>query len=94
MPLPSNYLTATESIALVSSGKLTVSDIARDHLARYNERDGDVHAWAYVDRDLVLKEASRLDAIPVDSRGPLQGMLIGVKDIMSACFCQFLQRSS
>lgn len=83
MSLPSTYLTATETIALVSSGKLTVTQVALDHLARYDERDGQVHAWAYLDRDRIMKEAARLDALAVGDRGPLLGVILGVKDVIS-----------
>jgi Asp-tRNA(Asn)/Glu-tRNA(Gln) amidotransferase A subunit family amidase len=81
-PIPSNFLTATETIALVRDGKLTVTQLALDHLARYDERDSTQHAWAFLDRDLVLSEAKRLDAIPVEKRGILHGSILGVKDMI------------
>jgi Asp-tRNA(Asn)/Glu-tRNA(Gln) amidotransferase A subunit family amidase len=81
--IPSNFLTATETIALVRAGKLTVTQVAQDHLARYNERDASQHAWAFLDPDRVLSEAKRLDAIPVEQRGPLHGAILGVKDMIS-----------
>ncbi|ORY24021.1 amidase signature domain-containing protein [Naematelia encephala] len=83
MTLPSNYLTASETVALVAAGKLTVTQVAKDHLARYEERDPLVHAWAWLDRDLILKEAARLDAIPLEKRGPLHGVMLGVKDMIN-----------
>lgn len=80
---PSNYLTATETIALVREGKLTITQIVEDHLARYDERDPTIHAWAFLDRELVLEEAKKLDALPKEKRGPLHGMVLGVKDMIS-----------
>lgn len=79
----SNYLTATETIALVREGKLTIEQLAKDHLDRYKARNDDVLAWVNLDEKRVLEEARRLDNIPVDKRGPLHGAIIGIKDIMS-----------
>ncbi|KAK8847573.1 hypothetical protein IAR55_005432 [Kwoniella newhampshirensis] len=83
MSIPTNYLTASECIDLVSKGQLTIEQIALDHLARYDERDPVIHAWAYVDRELVMNEARRLDALPKEERGPLHGAVLGVKDMIS-----------
>ncbi|WWD21663.1 hypothetical protein CI109_106149 [Kwoniella shandongensis] len=83
MSIPSNYLTASECIRLVAEDKLTVEQIALDHLARYDERDSVVHAWAFVNRDLVLSEAKKLDALPKEKRGPLHGAVLGVKDMIN-----------
>ncbi|WRT64605.1 uncharacterized protein IL334_001538 [Kwoniella shivajii] len=83
MGISSNYLTATETIALVAQGQLTVEQLALDHLSRYDERDPVVHAWAYVDRERILREAKRLDGIPKEQRGPLHGVVLGVKDMMN-----------
>jgi Asp-tRNA(Asn)/Glu-tRNA(Gln) amidotransferase A subunit family amidase len=85
MPSPlSNVLTVSETLPLLKSGALTVTQLVQDHITRYDERDPIVHAWAYFDRDRALREAARLDAIPAEKRGPLHGVIIGVKDMMSA----------
>ena len=60
-----------------------MTQIALDHVARLDERDGTVHAWAHIDRQRILKEAARLDVIPVTERGPMHGVILGVKDVMS-----------
>jgi Asp-tRNA(Asn)/Glu-tRNA(Gln) amidotransferase A subunit family amidase len=82
--IDSNYLTATEVVQLIAEDKLTVVQIIRDHLKRYKARDDVVHAWAYLDEERALKEAERLDGIPKNKRGPLHGVILGVKDMMSA----------
>lgn len=89
MRLASNYLTASETIALVSSGQLSVTQVAIDHLERYSERDERVRAWAYTDHDRILGEAARLDAIPHAQRGLLHGVILGVKDMIGTlkCWC-------
>jgi Asp-tRNA(Asn)/Glu-tRNA(Gln) amidotransferase A subunit family amidase len=94
MSVPSNFLTATETVALVRSGKLTVTQVALDHLARYETRDPTIHAWAYLDRDLILAEAKRLDAIRVEERGPLHGVMLGVKDMIRMSPASDLRRCS
>lgn len=88
--LHSNYLTATETISLVSQNKLTITQIVQDHLARYDERDGEIHAWVHLDRERALREAERMDKIPVEERGVLHGMVLGVKDMISLFCCCIL----
>ena len=59
---------------------LSAEALARACLARIEERESAVGAWIHLDPDAVLAQARRLDAGPV--RGPLQGLPIGVKDII------------
>ncbi|KAF2815267.1 Asp-tRNA Asn/Glu-tRNA Gln amidotransferas-like protein subunit A [Mytilinidion resinicola] len=75
-------LTATEAVAEIKSGRLTVEKYAQSLLSRYESRDSTVHAWAYLNPELVLQEARKLDAIPPAERGPLHGVAIGVKDVI------------
>lgn len=42
-----------------------------------------VHAYkAQTDQELVLTQARNLDKVAHDQRGPLHGVVIGIKDIM------------
>jgi len=66
-----NYLTATETQALLSDRETTIIQILKDHRIRYQQRDDEVKAWACVD----------MTKIP-PSIGPLTGVVIGIKDIM------------
>lgn len=75
-------LTATEALKLLKSGSLTVEDYAKSLLSRIQERDDAVQAWAYLNPELVLSEAKKLDQIPSEKRGPLHGIAIGVKDVI------------
>lgn len=75
-------LTATEALALLKNGTLTVEDYAKSLLARISERDSAVRAWAYLNPNLILSEARKLDQIPAEKRGPLHGIAIGVKDVI------------
>lgn len=80
---PNAYtLTASEAVAEMKAGTLTVEDYASALLARIEERDSYVEAWAYLDREYVLKQARELDQVPIDERGPLHGVAVGVKDVI------------
>ncbi|KAJ7173876.1 amidase signature domain-containing protein, partial [Mycena filopes] len=72
-------LSATQ---FLSSGA-KVEDYAQALLSRIAARDIDVQAWAYLDPEYVLSQARTLDAIPLERRGPLHGVPIGVKDIFN-----------
>jgi Asp-tRNA(Asn)/Glu-tRNA(Gln) amidotransferase A subunit family amidase len=75
-------LTACEAAKAISDKQLTVEEYARSLLSRIKARDLVVKAWAYLNPDLVLEQARRLDQIPVEKRGPLHGVAIGVKDVI------------
>ena len=73
-------LSATEIALLIRNGDLTVVQLAEACLARIGARP-EIKAWAYIDRDLVLAEARRLDAVSPEKRSPLHGIPVGIKDI-------------
>lgn len=75
-------LTATEILARIKIGEVTVEDYARSLLERIKSRDEAVQAWAYLDPDYVIKQAKALDAVPHVERGPLHGVAIAVKDVI------------
>ena len=60
----------------------TTSERARALLERIRDVDQRLHCYVAVDEAAVLREAARLDAIPPDRRGPLHGLMLGVKDII------------
>lgn len=55
---------------------------ARALIARVEERDPVVKAWATFDPELIIASAKALDAIPAEKRGPLHGVAVGVKDVI------------
>lgn len=71
--IPTNYLTATDTQALLANGKITTKQILQDHRDRFQERDHEVKAWVCVDH---AKGGQIRD-------GPLRGMVIGIKDSKS-----------
>jgi amidase len=75
-------LSASEALALMKNGSLTVEAYANSLLKRIRERDHVVKAWAYLDPDLVISQAKKLDQIPPGKRGPLHGIAVGVKDVI------------
>jgi Asp-tRNA(Asn)/Glu-tRNA(Gln) amidotransferase A subunit family amidase len=72
--IASNYLTATETIALVAKDETTLEQVLQDQQERYEQRDDQVKAWVCVDH--TAANANVLE-------GPLRGMVIGIKDIIS-----------
>lgn len=75
-------LSAIDVAAKIRDGQLTVEEYAQSLLARIKERDPIVKAWAYINRDQVLEQARKLDAVPKEERGPLHGVAIAVKDVI------------
>jgi Asp-tRNA(Asn)/Glu-tRNA(Gln) amidotransferase A subunit family amidase len=75
-----NKLTATEIARRIAAREITAEAVVRDCLARIEAREPTVHAWATINPELALQQASALDRGP--SRGALHGVPIGVKDII------------
>lgn len=74
--VPSNFLTATETQALLRSGQLSTRQVLADHIARYEERNAQTGAWVHVNHD-------RMNAGGIENSNlPLYGVTLGVKDIM------------
>ncbi len=76
-------LTASEAHALMQNGDLTVENHTISLLPRIKEPDEVVKAWAYLDPEFVLAQARKLDQIRLEKRGPLHGIAVGVKDVIS-----------
>jgi Asp-tRNA(Asn)/Glu-tRNA(Gln) amidotransferase A subunit family amidase len=58
----------------------SAQDRVAECLARIKAREGEIHAWAYVDPEHALAQARALDAMP--SKGPLHGIPVGIKDVL------------
>jgi amidase len=74
-----NVLSATELSQLLHRGETTSVAVVESCLARIEERDPTLRAWAHVDLDLALAQARARDAEP--RRSPLHGVPVGIKDI-------------
>lgn len=78
-----NELDATEALAAMAAGRLTAEALTRACLERIGTRDSVVRAFAYLDPERALAEARLRDrAGQAGSRGPLNGLPFGVKDII------------
>lgn len=73
-------LSARDAAQRIADGALTAEALTRACLERVAAREGVVGAWAHVDADHALAEARARDQST--RRGALQGIPIGVKDIM------------
>jgi Asp-tRNA(Asn)/Glu-tRNA(Gln) amidotransferase A subunit family amidase len=78
MPEPSQ-MTASEARQALHAGTLTVEALARSCLQRVKARDPQLQAWAFVDEELLLAEARRLDG--AQDRGVLHGIPVAIKDV-------------
>jgi Asp-tRNA(Asn)/Glu-tRNA(Gln) amidotransferase A subunit family amidase len=77
-------LSATAARAAIKAGDISAEELTRACLARIAEREDAVRAWAFVDEDLALSQARRLDALRKKKKplGPLHGVPVGIKDIL------------
>jgi len=75
-----NELSAAEIVQKIARGEATCEAVTRDCVERIAQRDGVVKAWVNFDPELALARARALDRS--QSRGPLHGVPIGVKDII------------
>ncbi len=77
-------LTATQAAEEIARGAVSAEDYARACLERIDVVEGEVQAFAHLDRDHVLAQARALDEQRAQGRpiGPLHGIPVGIKDII------------
>ena len=77
-------LTLSEAAAHIRDGRVRSVELVHDCIARIDEVEADVQAWAFLDRDLAMRqaEAADLHRMQGKSLGPLHGVPIGIKDIL------------
>ena len=71
--------TGTEAIAAIATSAASVSDVAAGCLETVRELDGAIGAFRVIDGDAVRSRAKELDDRVA---GPLQGLVVGVKDVI------------
>lgn len=79
-----HWLTASETARLIADGALSSEDHVRACLARIEDTEPEVQAWAHLDPDFALEQArdadtQRMRGLPC---GPLHGVAVGIKDII------------
>ena len=77
-------LTAAETARLIAGGAVSSEEHVRACLARIEETEPAVRAWAHLDPEFALEQAreadlQRMRGLPC---GPLHGVAIGIKDII------------
>jgi Asp-tRNA(Asn)/Glu-tRNA(Gln) amidotransferase A subunit family amidase len=77
-------LSLTEAAEHIRDGRIKSVDLVRDCLARVAEVDAEVQAWAFLDRDHLMRQAEAADLHRMHGRslGPLHGLPVGIKDIL------------
>ncbi|WP_144636933.1 amidase [Bordetella genomosp. 13] len=74
-----NKLGALEAARLLNRRELSAEQLMRACLARIEQREPQLQAWAALDADAAIAQAQALDRGPI--RGVLHGLPLGVKDI-------------
>jgi len=77
-------LTATEAAAELARGAISAEDYSRACLDRIAAAEGEIKAFAHLDRDHVLAQARALDERRAQGHpiGPLHGVPVAIKDII------------
>ena len=75
---------AKQLVELIRKGSVTSRSLVEQSLARIDETDADIRAWAFLDRDGALAKADEMDNVRTFGRplGKLHGIPIGLKDII------------
>ncbi|WP_084242313.1 Asp-tRNA(Asn)/Glu-tRNA(Gln) amidotransferase subunit GatA [Planomicrobium okeanokoites] len=72
--------TAAELQEMIHSNEATISEITKQTIERINELDPKVDAFLAMNEEQAMADASEMDKAPMEQRGPLFGLPIGVKD--------------
>jgi Asp-tRNA(Asn)/Glu-tRNA(Gln) amidotransferase A subunit family amidase len=75
--------TLADTIAMLRDGVVSALDVVESCLARIEQVDGDVRAWAFLDPDYARAQARAIDQARSEGKpmGPLHGIPVGIKDI-------------
>ncbi|HET7597596.1 MAG TPA: amidase, partial [Burkholderiales bacterium] len=76
-------LSAVEAARKLAAREIAAEQYVSACLERIDERDKDVRAFAFLNREGALARARQLDAGPVV--GPLHGLTLGIKDVFDTC---------
>jgi Asp-tRNA(Asn)/Glu-tRNA(Gln) amidotransferase A subunit family amidase len=76
-------LSAAELARSIREGEITSLDVVNACIARIEEREGEVGAWAHFNPKFAREQAERCDVIRASGipTGPLHGIPVGIKDI-------------
>lgn len=79
------YLSATEMTARIQRKEFSCEDLMKDTFSQIERLDDKVHAWVYLNKDLVLENSRQMDKkMAAGSKvGHLVGVPVGVKDVFN-----------
>lgn len=82
--MDSVHLGARDAAEAIRSGKISSRELVEACLARIEQFDPEIGAWAHLDPGLALEQARRADESRHRGRttGPLHGVPVGIKDII------------
>ncbi len=77
-------LSVREAARRIATGDLTSEALVTACLAKIEQLEPSIRAWAFVDRELALERAREADRAVIASKGvgPLHGVPVGLKDII------------
>src|SRR5262245_8786070 len=77
-------LSASDAARLIAGGTISSEELVAACLARVQEADAEVQAWAFFDPEHALRQARAADERRSAGHptGPLHGVPIGIKDII------------
>lgn len=78
-----HLLSATVAVRLIRDGTISSEQLVEACLARIQQVDSQVQAWAFLDPDYALQQARAADQLRLSGQpiGPLHGVPVGIKDI-------------
>ncbi|MFK7854282.1 MAG: amidase [Granulosicoccus sp.] len=84
MGIESSEPSVIECVEYIRDGSLTSEALVRKCLENIDQTEGQINAWAYIDREGALERARLLDERRQHgfALGPLHGIPIGVKDVV------------
>ena len=80
-------LSAVQAAEAIREGRLTSEALTEACLARIEESDGTIRAWAHLDPDYAREQAREMDRVRKagHATGALHGVPVGLKDIVDTC---------
>lgn len=72
--------TTAELQSLLHNKEITIKELTAETFARVAETDEEVQAFISTNEEQALNRAEQLDNEPVENRGPLFGLPVGIKD--------------
>lgn len=84
MKVDPSSLTAAQAAREIREGRLSSVDLVKSCLARIEQSDPSIQAWAHLDMDQALEQAAEMDRIRRSGLavGALHGVPVGIKDII------------